>query len=71
MNTSIPVFVAPQFVPRGTAIGPLGRASRCMFRHSLSSKDIVVRWLDLLAGIGNRLSGDDRETSLPRDSLSR
>jgi hypothetical protein len=32
--------------------------------------DIVVLWLDLLMRIGNRLSDDDRETSLPRDSLA-
>jgi hypothetical protein len=40
-----------------------------ILRRSIDAGDLITRWLDLVAEIGNRFSDDDRETALPRDSL--
>jgi hypothetical protein len=70
MTSSNPVYAAPRCGPGAGAVGALRRGSSSVVRHSFGSRDIVVRWLDLVAGLGNRLSRDDQENALPRDSLA-
>jgi hypothetical protein len=70
MIPTTPAVAASRCGPSVGAVGMLRRASTSIVRHSFGSSDIVVRWLDLVAGLGNRLSRDDRENSLPQDSLA-
>jgi hypothetical protein len=70
MNQSIPSLVRHS-LPQRTATGFVRKASSSMLRHSLGGGIVVASWIALHAQIGSRLSGDDREDSLPADPLMR